>query len=251
MFRLICLSLVVIAVSACTRQTPAPVTWRGEYYYGREGGIDSQGNPIPKYSPSNPAPQSEYNREKYSSSEEKYSVAADVDSVTSSDLPAPNASPAAMPQEESLAPINSMATQTTPKDSYVPLTPQQPVTVETTTAPQNFVWPLKGKVVSAYAENHSGLSIAARAGEPIRAAADGVVSSTTSTKDGSYMAIIQHGNWTTTYGRAGDLVVKRGDRVVQGQLIGFVGKAPSGTDAQLSFGMTKDNQPVDPQAYLK
>ena len=45
--------------------------------------------------------------------------------------------------------------------------------------------------------------------------------------------------------------VKKGDRVVQGQLLGFVGKPISGKDAQLSFSLTSNAQAVDPESYLK
>lgn len=249
MFRFF-LILTFFVVSACTNQRPAPVDYRGNYYYGKEGGVDKEGNAVPKYSASNPAPSSEYNADKYVAQQEQYSVAADVDSVTSSDLPAPNAAPPA----EGLAPIDTMTQQqaSVPQDSYAPLSVQQPAAVATQSAPpQSFVWPLKGRVTSPFSQNRKGLDIAARAGEPIRAVADGTVLST-SMSGANYTATIDHGGgWVSTYGNAGDMVVKKGDRVVQGQLLGFVGKPISGKDPQLSFSLTSNTQAVDPESYLK
>lgn len=254
MFRLLFI-LSIFVVAACTRQQPAPIDYRGNYFYGKEGGVDKEGNALPKYSASNPAPETEYNAEKYTAPVEQYGVAADVGEVAASDLPAPNAAPAV---PENLAPLEETAVQAEatpstapPQDSYAPLNVQQPVTVTQSAAPQNFVWPLKGKVISSFSQNQKGLSIAARAGEPIRAVADGTVLSTSSS-GAVYSAMIDHGGgWTSSYGNAGDVVVKKGDRVVQGQLLGFVGKASGGKESQLTFSLTENAKPVDPESRLK
>lgn len=250
MFRIFFI-LSILVVSACTKQQPAPIDYRGDYFYGKDGGVDKDGNPLPKYSASNPAPETAYNAEKYTAPVEQYGVAADVGEVAASDLPAPNAAPAV---PENLAPLGETAIQpeTAPQqDSYAPLNVQQPVTVTQSAAPQNFVWPLKGKVISSFSQNQKGLNIAARAGEPIRAVADGTVLSTSSS-GAVYSAMIDHGGgWTSSYGNAGDVVVKKGDRVVQGQLLGFVGKASGGKESQLTFSLTENAKPVDPESRLK
>lgn len=243
--------LLLFVVGGCTQGRPAPVDYRGNYFYGKEGAVDADGNYLPKYSADNPAPASEYDSNKYAAPVQQYSAAASVDDVSSADLPAPGAAPAVTENKESLAPIDAM-TPPQAADSYASLPAQTAATVSAT-PPQSFVWPVKGKVISAFATNKQGINIEARSGEPIRAAADGtVIYADNGIKDYGNMIVVQHGGgWVSSYAHTADMVVKKGDRVVQGQLIGFVGKTGNAASPQLHFAMRKNEVAVDPQSYLK
>src|SRR6201999_167944 len=97
-----------------------------------------------------------------------------------------------------------------------------------------------------------GINIAADKGEPIRAAADGVVAYV-----GSDIALygglilIKHGQgWITAYGHADALLVKRGQSVRRGDIIGRAGSTGDVTSPQLHFEIRKGRAPVDPLAQL-
>ena len=121
----------------------------------------------------------------------------------------------------------------------------------------NFIWPVEGNVVSRFGPKQSGLvndgiNIAAPGGEPIWAAAKGeVVYAGNELKGYGNMLIIRHANgWMTAYAHTSDTLVDKGDRVEQGDLIGYVGKTGSVTEAQLHFGVRSADGPIDPETLL-
>lgn len=249
--------LLLFVMGGCTQGQPAPVEYRGHYFYGKDGPVDAEGNYLPKYSSDSPAPATEYDTEKYSAPVQQYSAAASVEDVSSADLPAPNAAPVPV-QQEPLAPAEAEAVPKAetappaPTHSYASL-PAQTASSTHAAPPQSFVWPVKGSIISPFAANKQGINIEARTGEPIRAAADGVVIyADNGMKDYGNMIAVQHGGgWVSSYAHTADMVVKKGDKVVQGQLIGFVGKTGNVTAPQLHFALRKDAAAVDPQGYLK
>ena len=121
----------------------------------------------------------------------------------------------------------------------------------------NFIWPVEGAIVSRFGPKQNGLvndgiNIAAREGEPIWAAAKGdVVYAGNELKGYGNMVIIKHANgWMTAYAHASDMLVNKGDRVSQGDLIGYVGQTGAVTSAQLHFGVREGKTPVDPENLL-
>lgn len=119
---------------------------------------------------------------------------------------------------------------------------------------QNFVWPVKGKVLqkfSASSAKFKGIDIAGIEGAPVVAAADGeVVYSGCSLKGYGNLIIIKHKkNILTAYAHNRKNMVKEGDKVVIGQRIAEMGR--SGTDrVKLHFEMRQDGKPIDPQRVL-
>ena len=121
-----------------------------------------------------------------------------------------------------------------------------------------FVWPVKGKVVSAFGAktkglHNDGINIAARRGTPVRAAENGVVAYAGNELRGfGNMLLIKHaGGWITAYAHNEELLVKRGDKVRRGQIVARVGSSGSVTKPQLHFELRKGKQAVDPRKYLK
>jgi murein DD-endopeptidase MepM/ murein hydrolase activator NlpD len=120
-----------------------------------------------------------------------------------------------------------------------------------------FDWPLRGRLLKRFGPGGSGrrndgINIAATAGAPIMAASDGVV-----VYVGSEIAVfgglilVRHGGgWTTAYGHAQDLLVKRGQAVKRGEIIGRAGETGSADSPQLHFEIRKGRLPVDPIQYL-
>ena len=116
----------------------------------------------------------------------------------------------------------------------------------------NWYWPLSGyyKISSMFgnrrdpitgkAANHSGTDIPAPAGTPIYAANDGVVTTVNTNKNSStygYYCIISHGSgYATLYAHQVKVpIVKEGQTVTKGQLIGYVGSTGRSTGNHLHF----------------
>ena len=122
---------------------------------------------------------------------------------------------------------------------------------------KSFLWPVRGEVISGFgsksgSKRNEGINIKARSGEPVRAAGDGVVVYADN-RIGSYgnMVIVQHqGEYLTAYAHASDMVVKKGDHVVKGQLIGFVGDTGGVSEPQLHFSVRKNKISIDPKPLL-
>lgn len=99
---------------------------------------------------------------------------------------------------------------------------------------------------------HNGTDFAARAGATIKAADSGTV--IFAGRWGGYgnATIIDHGrNLTTVYAHQSRIVVTRGQRVLKGQLIGYVGSTGLSTGPHLHFEVRVNGQPVNPMAYLR
>jgi murein DD-endopeptidase MepM/ murein hydrolase activator NlpD len=98
---------------------------------------------------------------------------------------------------------------------------------------------------------HTGVDFGADAGDPIHAAADGVVASAGSLGGYGNATIIEHGGGLATlYGHQSVILVSEGERVTAGQVIGRVGCTGSCTGPHLHFEVRVDGEPVDPMSYL-
>lgn len=250
-------SAACLLLAGCLQKQAAPVEYRGKYFFGKDGAYDNLGNELPKYSDYNPAPDSEYNSDKFVGQDEQYGVSAEISDVSASELPPPEPI-ASAPLEDVQTPSETVTvTPSAPEYDTASVEPPVQTPPATTTTSAKFIWPLRGEIVSRYGtmqggQRNDGINIKAREGEPIRASADGVVVySDSEIKAYGNMAIIQHpGGYLTAYAHASELVVKKGDDVVKGQLIGFVGKTGNVSTAQLHYSIRKDKQPVDPAGLL-
>lgn len=135
-------------------------------------------------------------------------------------------------------------------------------------APNLIVTPLSGEIVAAFSvdqlmyneslgdwRTHDGIDISARAGTAVTAACAGTVSSVADDPLMGTMVVVDHdGGFQTTYANLqSQTPVKAGDPVTAGQVIGSVGltaAAESAAGAHLHFSVTKDGEPMDPDAFL-
>jgi len=98
---------------------------------------------------------------------------------------------------------------------------------------------------------HPGLDLAAVAGTPIRAAADGTV--VTAGDCGGYgnCVVVDHGvSLATLYGHQSVVLVTAGQPVVAGQVIGLVGSTGMSTGPHLHFELRLHGIPIDPLLAL-
>lgn len=115
-------------------------------------------------------------------------------------------------------------------------------------------WPTKGKVIAGFSSQKSlnkGVDIGGRMGEPVVAAASGVVVYGGSGIRGyGNLLIIKHSDkYLSAYAHNSKLFVKEQGVVKAGQKIAEIGN--SGTDrSKLHFEIRRDGKPVDPLHYL-
>ncbi|NJM51035.1 MAG: M23 family metallopeptidase [Sphingomonadales bacterium] len=128
---------------------------------------------------------------------------------------------------------------------------------------QEFIWPIKGWLSGFFGAQriyqgkagsyHSGMDIAAAGGTPFVAPADGVVilaASAPFTLEGNLL-MIDHGmGLNSAFLHCSELLVKTGDVVKQGQVIGKVGATGRATGPHLHWGMKWHDARVDPKLLL-
>lgn len=99
---------------------------------------------------------------------------------------------------------------------------------------------------------HSGVDFAGRVGTPIYATGDGVVINPNSGMSGyGRVVVINHGySYRTLYAHLQRAIVKPGDRVKRGQVIGYLGNTGSSTGPHLHYEVIKNGQSVNPMNYI-
>lgn len=99
---------------------------------------------------------------------------------------------------------------------------------------------------------HTGLDFRAATGDPIRATANGKVSSAGWAGGYGQMVEVDHGNGLATrYGHMSKILVKVGDPIKIGQVIGLVGSTGRSTGSHLHYETRIDGEAVDPQKFLR
>jgi murein DD-endopeptidase MepM/ murein hydrolase activator NlpD len=99
---------------------------------------------------------------------------------------------------------------------------------------------------------HTGLDFRAATGDPIRATANGRVTSAAYAGGYGRMVEIDHGNGLATrYGHMSEIHVKVGDTIKIGQVIGLVGSTGRSTGPHLHYETRIDGEAVDPQKFLR
>ncbi len=97
---------------------------------------------------------------------------------------------------------------------------------------------------------HAGLDFAAKSGTPVYATADGTV--TIADRRSSYgnCIDISHGyNYLTRYAHLSKILVKAGDKVTRGDLIGLVGSTGKSTGPHLHYEVRFKDEPQNPVNY--
>ncbi len=94
---------------------------------------------------------------------------------------------------------------------------------------------------------HLGTDYAAPSGTPILATGDGtVIASAYGRYNGNYVKIKHNGTYTTQYLHMSKRATKKGDRVSQGEVIGYVGSTGLATGPHVCYRFWKNGNQVDP-----
>lgn len=117
-------------------------------------------------------------------------------------------------------------------------------------------WPLSGKITSSYGSRwgsvHTGIDIDGYTGQPVGAAAAGVV--TSAGRDGAYgkMVTVKHSNGLVTrYAHLSKIEVSSGQSVEKGDLIGLVGSTGRSTGSHLHFEVLSNGSFRNPISMLR
>jgi hypothetical protein len=98
---------------------------------------------------------------------------------------------------------------------------------------------------------HRGIDIVAHAGTPIVAPADGVVTRTARVADYGKMVDLSHGyGYATRFGHMSEILVRTGQRVRRGEIIGRVGSSGRSTGPHVHYEVFRDGRRVNPWKYL-
>ena len=99
---------------------------------------------------------------------------------------------------------------------------------------------------------HNGLDMISASGEPVHAAADGVVAEITRSRKGlGNVVTIDHGNgYKTRYAHLADIAVSRGRMVKKGVRIGDVGVSGNSFAPHLHYEVLKDSLVLDPVSHF-
>lgn len=101
-------------------------------------------------------------------------------------------------------------------------------------------------------EFHRGIDIAAQVGDPVYAWRTGIVLYIGSNRlSGRMINMLHAGGYMSKYHHLSQVLVKEGDIIDAGQLIGKAGNSGQVSGPHLHFSVLKDNQHVDPYPFLK
>jgi murein DD-endopeptidase MepM/ murein hydrolase activator NlpD len=118
--------------------------------------------------------------------------------------------------------------------------------------------PVEGKIILKFGENNlgnpnQGINIAAPVGSEIHAMAEGVVMHSGFDAKFGNLVIIKSSDSDifTAYAHMSDLMLKNGENITSGQLVGHVGQTGKVTSPQLHFAVRQGKTPIDPITYLE
>ena len=113
---------------------------------------------------------------------------------------------------------------------------------------QGYQWILKNKIWRL----HPGVEIELPAGSNVMAAADGMVLDSENTDKG-FTITLDHGNgWSTVYSQLKEGLVRKGETVRKGQVIGISGISQCVTPEKpgFHFGIYHEKEPVNPEKII-
>ncbi len=100
-------------------------------------------------------------------------------------------------------------------------------------------------------KHHAGIDIAAAKNSPVITSADGEVIRAGYLPGLGKMVEIKHmPGLVTRYGHLNDILVKKGQKVKKGDLIGKVGSTGTATGAHLHFEVNFNGKPVNPKEFM-
>jgi len=99
---------------------------------------------------------------------------------------------------------------------------------------------------------HAGIDFRGRTGDKIYATADGIVKLVGVSKGrGRYVTISHKNGYETHFAHLSKQLVKKGDTIKRGQIIGLMGNSGRSTGSHLHYEIRYDHKTIDPMKYLQ
>ncbi|WP_339133919.1 MAG: peptidoglycan DD-metalloendopeptidase family protein [Candidatus Electrothrix sp. GW3-4] len=123
-------------------------------------------------------------------------------------------------------------------------------------------YPMRGRITSGFGRRsdpinsrpafHAGIDLKGRIGQNIKATADGIVTHSSYDKNGfGNFVILRHGNgYETVFGHMSKRLVKKGERIQRGQVVGLMGNTGRSTGPHLHYEVRYKGEPINPKKYL-
>jgi murein DD-endopeptidase MepM/ murein hydrolase activator NlpD len=123
-------------------------------------------------------------------------------------------------------------------------------------------WPVEGYISSPYGmrmhpktgkkDFHGGIDIAAGPGNQVRATADGIVSFAGWSGNNGNLVVLEHGfGYSTFFAHNRKVLVKTGQKVRRGEVIGYVGSTGNSTGPHVHYEIWNDGKQVNPYKFLQ
>ena len=123
------------------------------------------------------------------------------------------------------------------------------------------IWPTRGYLTDLYGwrthpitgkrDFHHGVDIATQLGNKVIATASGTVLAAGYRDYYGNLVVIDHGyEYVTWYGHLASIVVKEGQRIKRGQLIGYVGSTGRSNAPHLHYEVRFMRKPVNPMKFM-
>jgi septal ring factor EnvC (AmiA/AmiB activator) len=123
-------------------------------------------------------------------------------------------------------------------------------------------WPVRGKLIRGFGRSvhpkfktvtlNNGFNIAAPAGSPVSAVADGTVEFSDHLPGFGQCVILDHGaGYYTLYAHLEGVFVDKAEKIARGQVIAEVGRPATGDEPQLYFEVRQGRTPLDPADWLQ
>ncbi|HEJ83004.1 MAG TPA: hypothetical protein ENO25_00415, partial [Desulfobacteraceae bacterium] len=122
--------------------------------------------------------------------------------------------------------------------------------------------PVPGKISSKFGHRtdpikkkkafHPGIDFRGRTGDEVKATADAVVKTSASNGILGHHIILSHENgYESIFAHLHKRLVKKGERVKRGQVIGHIGNTGRSTGSHLHYGIRYNKKSIDPLKYLQ
>ena len=123
------------------------------------------------------------------------------------------------------------------------------------------IWPTDGKILNRFGKVknpnmntyyiNEGVDIQSKLGENVYSTCSGVVTAITWQRGRGNIVIVNHFNgYYTVYTHLAEILVRVGQEVATGEVVGRVGDAGSLSGPMLHFEIWKETNPIDPEAWL-
>lgn len=208
--------------------------------------VPGQGAGGPSFAETRPEPHHEPNQRL---------AALQTDSQTDASPVGESSEPSYQPQAQQSYPAQTRGVRTV--SIAPPATSTQSADASNTSATK-LRWPARGRIISNFGPrpdgtHNDGVNLAVPMGAEVHAAEDGVVAYAGSElRDYGNLILLRHSNgWVTAYAHNDEISVKRGDKVVRGQVIAKAGMTGQVDQPQLHFELRMGSKPVDPLPYLE